>query len=88
MRAWRLQHGALYVFFLAAGKPLNVVVDRPWANGLMDDLGQLHVLLLLQVGLRHASRSIRLSNGLNAFTNTSADTDTARGFALRGLRLF
>lgn len=32
-----------------AGKPLHVIVDRPWVNGLMDDLGQLHLLLLLQV---------------------------------------
>ena len=87
MRARRIQHGAQH-FFLAAGNPLNVVVDRPWVNGLMDDLGQLHVLLLLQVGLEHALRSIRIFNGLNDCTNTSADTDMTRGFALLGLRLF
>ena len=34
---------------LHAGEPLHVIVDKPWANGLANDQGQLHLLTLLQV---------------------------------------
>ncbi len=70
MRACRSQYGA-QEFFHAAGEPLNVVVDRPWVNGLMDDLGQLHLLLLLQVSLRHAFLSTGYFKSLKVFPSNS-----------------
>ena len=47
-----------------AGKPLHVIVDRPWVNGLMDDLGQLHLLLLLQVSVK--AYSLQGTNSLQS----------------------
>ncbi|BDA46251.1 hypothetical protein COCOBI_08-3430 [Coccomyxa sp. Obi] len=45
---------------ILGGAPLRVIIDRPWANGLMDDDGQLYLLqLLLDVSLMREVKAMK-----------------------------